>query len=131
MRRMLGQLLAQEGHEVVAEAADGREVVELYQRHSPDVVILDVCLPEVDGIVVTAALCSADPRARVIICTAVADAATLRRAVAAGARDFLVKPISRERLVTALRAVAAGGGVWSPPGRMRAAGGAAGGAAGR
>ncbi|MCL6450687.1 MAG: response regulator [Acetobacteraceae bacterium] len=103
IRRMMGAMLSQEGHQVVAEAADGHQALLAYEHARPDVVIMDIVMPVMDGITATRQLKGRYPEARVVVCSAVAERDTVVQALSAGAVDFVVKPVARERLLLALR----------------------------
>lgn len=102
------------GHEVVAVAATGREAVARFTATRPDVVVLDLQIPEPDGVAVTAAIAGVDPRARVLILSASGEHADVLAAVKAGATGYLVKSASREELLEAVRRVGAGDPVFTP-----------------
>jgi two-component system chemotaxis response regulator CheY len=86
------------GHEVL-EADNGRRAIEMYQEHRPDLVLLDITMPEMDGIETLSELRRLDPGAQVAILTAVGHQSVVVDAIKRGARDFLVKPIEPERLL--------------------------------
>lgn len=106
--------LAGAGHEVVAVAATGREAVARFTATRPDVVVLDLQIPEPDGVAVTAAIAAAAPEARVLILSASGEHADVLAAVKAGATGYLVKSASREELLEAVRRVGAGEPVFTP-----------------
>ena len=93
--------LVDAGHEVL-EAENGRQAVEMYELHRPDAVLLDITMPEMDGIEALAAIRQLDPDARVAMLTAVGHQSVVLDAIKRGARDFLVKPIETERLVSVI-----------------------------
>ena len=99
---------AQDDIEVVGEAIDGRDAVEQYRRSSPDVVVMDVRMPVMDGIEATRRLTAADPPARVLILTTFDLDEYVYEALRAGASGFLLKDRPPEELVAAVRVVAAG-----------------------
>jgi two-component system response regulator NreC len=99
---------------VVAEAGDGMEALRLAEQHRPDVVILDVAMPMMNGIEVAARVQKLDPAARVLILSMHADEAYILRALAAGARAYLLKDATDEDLLPAIRAVTAGRRFFSP-----------------
>ncbi len=94
--------------EVCSEAEHGGEAIEAVARHSPDIALLDVSMPVADGFEVAARLRREHPDVRVVFLTMHEDEATLRRAVAVGARGFVLKNASHDELVTAIRSVARG-----------------------
>jgi len=93
---------------VVAEAADGRECVQLAEQHSPDVVIMDVAMPEMNGIEAARRILSANPKMSVLILSMHRDESYVLRALRAGARGYLLKDSPRDDVLTAIRTVAAG-----------------------
>jgi len=91
--------------EVVAKATTGREALALAKQHRPDVVLMDINMPDMDGIAATEALLSQVPEAQVIMMSVQGEQDYLRRAMLAGAREFLPKPIGAEELYSAIRHV--------------------------
>lgn len=106
--------LADAGFDVVAVAATGREAVARFAATRPQVVVLDLQIPEPDGVAVTAAIAEHDLDARVLILSASGEQADVLAAVKAGATGYLVKSASREELVAAVRRVADGDPVFTP-----------------
>ncbi|HEY0952690.1 response regulator transcription factor [Nocardioides sp.] len=102
------------GLDVVAVAADGREAVARCVATRPDVVLLDLQIPEPDGVAVTAAVAERSPETRVLILSASGEQSDVLAAVKAGATGYLVKSASREQLLDAVRRVAAGEPVFTP-----------------
>ena len=100
--------------EVVAEAADGIEAVDLCLRHTPDVVLMDVRMPGIDGIEATRRLVAAQPDIKILILTTFQDDEYVYGALRAGASGFLLKRASPERLLDAVRTVAAGEALLDP-----------------
>jgi len=96
------------GAEVVGLAADGREAVELYRQAAPDVVLMDLRMPNLDGVGAIGAIRSLDPTARVVVLTTYADDDSIVGALAAGARGYLTKDASREDIRRSLEAAVAG-----------------------
>jgi two-component system chemotaxis response regulator CheY len=101
MRMRLKKLLEDAGHAVV-EAANGKEAVDHYQETRPGVVLMDITMPEMDGVAATRAICQADPKARVIMVSALGQQAMIVSAIQAGAKDFVVKPYEPERVLQAV-----------------------------
>lgn len=114
VRRGLRSLLEEAGVEVVAEAADGLEAVRLCEEHRPDIVILDIGMPKLNGIDVAARTQKLDRPPGVIILSMHSDESYVLRALAAGARAYLLKDATDEDLLPALRAVASGRPYFSP-----------------
>lgn len=101
MRMRLRKLLEEAGYHVV-EAANGQEAIEQYQAQHPAAVLMDITMPEMDGVAATRAICQADPKARVIMVSALGQQAMIVSAIQAGAKDFVVKPYEPERVLGAL-----------------------------
>jgi DNA-binding NarL/FixJ family response regulator len=100
--------------EVVGEAGNGREAVELAEQLTPNVVVMDVAMPELNGIEATRRISRSAPRARVLALSMHKDAVYVREILRAGARGYLLKDMIERDLVTAVRAVARGEGYLSP-----------------
>jgi DNA-binding NarL/FixJ family response regulator len=116
VRAGLARILSPEdGFEVVAEFADGRQAVEELPALHPDVVLMDVRMPRLDGIAATAQLRSLDDPIDVLVLTTFGEDEVLWGAIEAGAAGFVLKDASAEELIEAVRAVA-GGGAWFDPG---------------
>jgi two-component system, NarL family, response regulator NreC len=107
-------LSAQTDMEIVGEAANGREAVELAGEMSPDIVVMDVAMPELNGIEATRRLLAANPHTRVIALSMHKDSAYVREILRAGARGYLLKDSGADDLVKAIRAVAGGESYLSP-----------------
>ncbi|MCL6453473.1 MAG: response regulator [Alicyclobacillus sp.] len=103
MRMMLRDILVKNGYEVVGEASDGLQAVERYRDLMPDVVTMDITMPELDGIGALKQIRQINPNAKVIMCSAMGQQSMVIDAIQAGARDFIVKPFQAERVVEALR----------------------------
>lgn len=102
MRVRISKLLSGHGYEVV-EAEDGNQAVKTYQKASPDVVLMDVTMPEKDGLQALTEIRRFDPKAKVIMLTALGQESIVVQAVQAGARDYVVKPFDPDRIMTALQ----------------------------
>jgi len=100
---MIRMALEVEDFSVVGEALNGVEAVEMYQRLNPDVVTLDINMPEKDGVQACKEILALDPGARVVMVTAMGQEDRIRAAVEAGARDFIVKPFEPERIISAVK----------------------------
>ena len=103
MRSLLRDLLSEAGFSVVGEAPDGRRGVIAYLRHDPDVVLLDITMPVMDGITALRKIMELDPKARVVMCSSLGEQEMILRAVRLGARDFVVKPFRPERVISAVQ----------------------------
>ena len=102
------------GIEVIALAADGAEAIHLASEHQPDVVLMDLRMPETDGIQATAAIRSRHPGTQVVILTTYADDTSIVEALSAGATGYLTKDATRDDIRRALEAAAEGQGVLDP-----------------
>ena len=98
MRMKIRQLAQAAGWEVVAEGKNGAEGVELFREHAPDMVTLDMVMPELDGLSALKAIRDADADAQVVMVSAVDQKEKLRECIAAGAMDFIVKPFDDARM---------------------------------
>lgn len=105
MRMMIKNILTKEGYNVVAEAANGKEAITLYSKLKPDLVTMDITMPEMDGIESVKAIRQVDPDARIIMCSAMGQQAMVMEAIQAGAKDFIVKPFQQERILQAIERV--------------------------
>ena len=114
VRRGLRSLLEEAAHSVVAEAADGLEALQLAEEHQPDLVILDIGMPKLNGIEVAVRMQKLTRPPGVIILSMHADDSYIIRALTAGARAYLLKSATDEDLLPAVRAVASGKPFFSP-----------------
>lgn len=105
MRMMLKDILTKNGFEVIGEAPNGLKAVEMYKAEKPDIVTMDITMPEMDGIEAVKQIKSFDPNAKVIMCSAMGQQAMVMEAIKSGARDFIVKPFQPERVLEALKKV--------------------------
>ncbi|MCX7799488.1 MAG: response regulator [Fimbriimonadales bacterium] len=103
MRVTLKNILTQNGYEVAGEASNGAEAVELYKQLKPDLVTMDITMPEMDGIAALKEIRAIDPDAKVVMCTAMGQKNMVVEAIQAGAKDFIVKPFQPDRVVEALQ----------------------------
>ena len=102
MRKMVSDALAKGGHEVVGEAGNGVESVARFQELKPDLMTLDITMPEKDGLTALAEIVAADPSARVVMCSALGQEAKVLEAIKLGAKDFVVKPFQPDRVIAAV-----------------------------
>lgn len=103
MRMMLKDVLTKNGFEVVGEAENGQKAVEKYRELTPDLVIMDITMPEIDGIQAVKLIKAESPNAKVIMCSAMGQQAMVIEAIQAGAKDFIVKPFQADRVVEAVK----------------------------
>ncbi len=99
LRGMVKRMLEAHGHTVVAEAANGREAVDQFRLTKPDVVLLDITMPDMDGIEAMRYIRSIDPTAKVVVCTALVHQKMIETAIESGVDGFIVKPFDEEKLV--------------------------------
>lgn len=102
MRMMLRDILAKNGFEVVGEADNGKVAVQMYNELKPDVVTMDITMPEMDGIAAVKEIKAADPSAKVVMVSAMGQQAMVIEAIRSGAADFIVKPFQPDRVLEAL-----------------------------
>ena len=102
MRMMIKDILTKNNFEVVGEAADGVQAIEKYMELKPDLVTMDITMPEMDGITALKAIKEKDPSATIIMCSAMGQQAMVIDAIQAGAKDFIVKPFQADRVVEAI-----------------------------
>jgi two-component system, chemotaxis family, chemotaxis protein CheY len=103
MRMMIKDILTKNDFEVVGEAQDGNEAVEKYKELTPDLVTLDITMPDKDGITALKEIKAMDPNANVIMCSAMGQQAMVIDAIQAGAKDFIVKPFQADRVIEAIK----------------------------
>lgn len=99
MRKMLKDILTKAGYEVVAEGGDGGEAFEKYKEFSPDLVTMDITMPNVNGIEGVKKIMAFDPHAKVLMCSAMGQESMVIDSVKAGAKGFLVKPFVPEKVI--------------------------------
>ncbi len=105
MRMMIKDILSKNGYNVAGEAENGAKAVEKYAEVKPDLVLMDITMPEMDGIQALKKIKAADPSAMVIMCSAMGQQAMVIEAIQAGAKDFIVKPFQAERVLEAVKKV--------------------------
>ncbi|MDX8044707.1 response regulator [Gracilibacillus sp. S3-1-1] len=98
MRMQLKNIFTNLGHEVVGEAENGRQATELYEELQPDIVSMDITMPEMNGVEATKEIKSKDANATIIMCSAMGQQQMVLDAIKAGATDFIVKPFTEERV---------------------------------
>ena len=105
MRMMIKDILTKNGYNVVGEAENGAKACEKYNELKPDLVLMDITMPEVDGIASLKKIRGGDPNAMIIMCSAMGQQAMDIEAIQAGAKDFIVKPFQPERVLEAVKKV--------------------------
>lgn len=103
MRMMIKDILSKNGFEVIGEAQDGVKAVEKYKELNPDLVIMDITMPEMDGIQAVKEIKKIDNNAKIVMCSAMGQQAMVIEAIQAGAKDFIVKPFQADRVVEAVK----------------------------
>ena len=106
MRNMLKDIFVRGGHEVVAEAENGERAVALYQETRPDLVTMDIVMPQKSGIEALREIMTEDPEAQVVMVSALGQDTLVLEAVEAGARDFIVKPFKEEKVLELAQRIA-------------------------
>ncbi|MCM3130995.1 MULTISPECIES: response regulator [unclassified Paenibacillus] len=99
MRMIVKEILIKGGHEVIAEASNGVEAVAQYHLHKPDIVTMDITMPEMDGIQAVKEIKKSFPEAKIIMCSAMGQQAMVIKAIQSGANDFVVKPFQADRVL--------------------------------
>lgn len=105
MRMMIKDALVKNGYSDLYEAADGVEAVTKYKEVKPDLVIMDITMPNMDGLAALKAIKQLDPNATVVMCSAMGQEAMVIDAIKSGAKDFIVKPFKPERIMKTVTAV--------------------------
>ena len=105
MRMMLKDILSKGGYEIAGEAADGNEAVAKYAELKPDLVTLDITMPNKDGLEALKEIKASNPDAVCVMCSAMGQQAMVIDAIQAGAKDFIVKPFQPERVLESIRKV--------------------------
>jgi len=103
MRTMIGDILRQAGFEVVGEASSGVEAVQKYKELKPDLVTMDIVMPDMGGIDAVREIIKEDPEAKILMCSAMGQQGLVVEAIQAGARDFVVKPFQPSRVIEAVQ----------------------------
>lgn len=103
MRVSLKNILTGAGYEVVGEAATGKEAVSMFGELQPDIVTMDITMPEMDGLTALKEIRAQFPHAKIVMCTAMGQQAMVKEAITAGAKDFIVKPFQPERVIEAIQ----------------------------
>ena len=105
MRMMIKDILTKNGYNVVGEAENGAKAIEKYNQTKPDLVLMDITMPEMDGIQALKKIKESDPKAMVIMCSAMGQQAMVIESIQSGAKDFIVKPFQADRVLEAVKKV--------------------------
>jgi two-component system chemotaxis response regulator CheY len=99
MRKMISDILQENGMEIVGEAETGAEAINKYKELNPDLVTMDIIMPEMNGIDSVREIIAHDPQASIVMCSALGQQALVQDAISAGAKDFLIKPFNPSRVI--------------------------------
>lgn len=105
VRMLLKKILVANGYEVVGEADNGVEAINLYKELSPDIVTMDITMPQMDGIIVLKTIMEMNPEAKIIMCSADSNQAQIMNAMKAGAKEFITKPFEAKHVINTLNKV--------------------------
>ncbi len=105
MRMMIKNILTKNGYDVVGEAENGAIALQMYKELKPDLVTMDITMPEMDGIQGVKAIRTVDPNANIVMCSAMGQQSMVMEAIQAGAKDFIVKPFQQDRILQAIERV--------------------------
>ena len=106
MRISIKNMLTKNGYEVVGEAENGAVGVEMYKSLSPDIVTMDITMPEMDGLQALKEIVKLDPKSKVVMVSAMGQEAMVRDAIVSGAKGFIVKPFKEDGIIAALKKLA-------------------------
>ena len=102
MRQMVKGILTKHGHKVAGEAENGKQAISQYKELSPDLVLMDITMPEMDGIEAVKNIVQINPSAKIIMCSAMGQQSVVMDAIKEGAKDFIVKPFQENRILEAI-----------------------------
>jgi len=108
MRKMISDTLSKAGYEELYEAVDGADAVVKYGEVQPDLVIMDITMPNMDGLEALKAIRGADPNASIVMCSAMGQESMVMDAVRSGAKDFIVKPFKPDRVLKTVTSILGG-----------------------
>ncbi len=99
MRLNLKNILESEGFEIIGEATNGVEAIQQYKAENPDIVTMDITMPEMDGLVATEKILEFDPNARIVVVSAMGQESYIKKAIMKGAKNFIVKPFKKDKII--------------------------------
>ncbi len=105
IKMVLKDLVEKAGFRVVGEASDGEEALRLFDEKRPDVVLMDITMPKMDGLTALQKILEKDPEAKVIMCSALGQQRLILQAIQLGAKDFIVKPFRPERVIGSIKKI--------------------------
>lgn len=103
IRLMLRDIIEFHGYEIAGEAGNGQEAVDLYKQLKPDIVTMDIIMPEKDGIAALSEILEFDKEAKIVMVTAIDQRESLMKAIRIGATDYIVKPFENDRVISAVK----------------------------
>jgi len=103
IKLLLKDLIEKAGFRVIGEASNGEEAIDMYQDKRPDLVLLDITMPKMDGITALKKILALDPGAKIIMCSALGQQRLIVQAIQLGAKDFIVKPFRPERVISSIK----------------------------
>lgn len=107
MRLALKTMLEKNGYEVVAEAVNGADAIKKYREHAPDIVTMDITMPEMTGIEALKVILQNDPQAKVVMISAMGQESFVKEAIVSGAKYFVVKPFKEDKVIETVSKIAA------------------------
>jgi two-component system chemotaxis response regulator CheY len=105
IKMVLKDLVEKAGFRVVGEASDGEEALRLFDEKRPDIVLMDITMPKMDGLTALQKILEMDPEAKVIMCSALGQQRLILQAIQLGAKDFIVKPFRPERVIGSIKKI--------------------------
>jgi two-component system chemotaxis response regulator CheY len=105
MRQMIREIIEPEGHEIVGEATNGIEAIDLYKELMPDLVTMDIVMPKRSGIDAVKTILADHPTACIVMCSALGQETLVMEALSAGARDFIVKPFKPDSVISTIKKI--------------------------
>lgn len=105
MRQMLKNILPKDKFEIVGEATTGREALEKYSNLNPDLVTMDITMPDMDGIAAVKEILKINSEAKIIMCSAMGQKPMIKEALEAGAKDFIIKPFDKEKAIKIIESI--------------------------
>ena len=105
IKMVLKDLVEKAGFRVVGEASDGEEAVRMFEEKRPDIVLMDITMPKMDGLTALQRILEKDPEAKVIMCSALGQQRLILQAIQLGAKDFIVKPFRPERVIGSIKKI--------------------------
>jgi len=102
MRMVQKEILEDKGYTIVGEASDGLEAIEMYKKLSPDLIILDITMPHMNGLEAMHKIFEIDKKAKIVMCSALGQQQLIVEAIKSGVKDFIVKPFKPERIINSI-----------------------------